>query len=270
MTKPGADGSRKSSRRINARDKITSSSRNPLQEVFEQHGGYACHHDLGERGGTTSTNDTSDSAEEKMVASNDLPQDVQNHQALESMSAARHLENAIYQELLEAANKGEESVSEEGNADTNSHVEEELMNMEAIQDAFNSDVDEILSENAISACMAKDETEEEAVSTDDVEEDHDIGASPGAQYIYPSHSQPSTAEESQEDDASIVYDLFHRPASPYLAEVIPEAIPVDFDISLNCCVKVDSAAVVSVYKQNILVVKSSCCSILLCLLFHSI
>ena len=52
MTKPGADGSRKSSRRNNARDKITSTARNPLQEVFEQHGGYACHHDLGERGGT--------------------------------------------------------------------------------------------------------------------------------------------------------------------------------------------------------------------------
>lgn len=188
---------------------------------------------LGERGDTSSTNDMSVFSEEQIMrASNDLRRDVQNKQALESMSAAGHLENSLYQELIAAANMEFSDVE----------VEEELMNMEAIQDAFNSELDEILSENAVSACMAKDE----AVSIGR-DEDDDDETRPGAQHIYPSHSQPSTAEEAQEDDASIVYDLFHRPASPYLAEVIPEAVPVDFDISLNCCVKVDSAAVVSLY-----------------------
>ena len=270
VTKSGADsvGSRKKSsssshpdcrRNNNARDRrITSSRMNPLQDIlFEQH-----HHDLGERGETSSTNDTTVSAEETIVASNDLPDDVQ-HQALETMTEARHLENAVYQELLIAVQK-KENLGEGEMADTSIHVQEDLINMEAIQDALNSDVDEILSEN-VSACMVKedDKGEEAVVSIDHVEDDHDIVTRPGAQYIYPSQSQPSTAEHSQEDDASITYDLFHRPTSPYLAEVIPEAVPVDPDISLHCCVKVNSAPVVSlcidIHEHFVMIF--TCCSL---------
>lgn len=131
--------------------------------------------------------------------------------------------------------------------------DEELVNLAAIRDELlNNDVDEILSENVVLASMVKDDEGEDEHSIDDGEEDdNDINAHedirPGAQHIYP--SQPSTAEDSREDDASdVVYDLFDRPASPYLAEVIPEAVPAYLDIDFDYCVNVKSAAVVSLHK----------------------
>eukprot|EP00985_Skeletonema_marinoi_P003931 scaffold1716_cov73-Skeletonema_marinoi.AAC.1 len=90
-----------------------------------------------------------------------------------------------------------------------------------------------MSENAVvlASTVKNDrgeEAEEAASLSGDEEGDNDANTPdeirPGAQHVYP--SPPSVAEDSREDDASdVVYDLFDRPASPYTAEVIPEAIP---------------------------------------------
>ncbi len=157
--------------------------------------------------------------------------------------------------------ESETSENETADIDRSQPVAEQLINMEAIQIVLNNDVDEILSENVVSASVVKDNEGEDA---QDDEED-DTGANtqhgeirPGAQHIYP--SQPSTADDSQEDDASdVVYELFDRPASPLLAEVIPEAVPVDLDVSCDYRANVKSAAVVSLFTKNYCVLSFMIC-----------
>lgn len=148
------------------------------------------------------------------------------------------------------AGESDTAESEIADIDRSQPVAEQLINMEAIQIALNNDVDEILSENVVSASVLKDNEGENA--QDDEENDtgnntHHDEIRPGAHHIYP--SQPSTGDDSQEDDASdVVYELFDRPASPLLAEVIPEAVPVDLDVvSCDYRANVKSAAVVSLH-----------------------
>ena len=150
----------------------------------------------------------------------------------------------------------ETSENETADIDRSQPVAEQLINMEAIQNALKNDVDEILSENVVSASVLKD-NEGENAQNDTGTNTHDE-ITPGAQHIYPSHS--STADDSQEDDASdVVYDLFDRPASPLLAEAIPEAAPVDLDASCDYRANVKSAAVVSLFNKNYCVLSFMIC-----------
>ena len=152
----------------------------------------------------------------------------------------------------EIVSVGKNAENESADTDRPQRVDEELVNMKTIQTVLNNDVDEILSENVVSARSVVNEGEDVHSVEDNEEDGNDANAHeeirPGAQHIYP--SQRSTEEDSHEDDASdVVYDLFDRPPSPYVAEVIPSAVPVDLD-SFDYCANVKSAAVVSLHKKN--------------------
>lgn len=200
----------------------------------------------------------------------------EDEQAVDTRDMWRGLEEALYEEFAAEFETDEESSTEHtrsnDSADTNNRQPrpdaEELMNAEAIENALNNDIHEILSENAaIATTILKDDVRGGAASiTDDEEQNHDDEnhddntrdtIRPGAHLIYP--EQPITAEDSREDDqneiqqlddSDVVYDLFHEPSTPHPAEVIPEAVRVDLSsVSFDYCANVNSAAVVSQNSQ---------------------
>jgi hypothetical protein len=199
----------------------------------------------------------------------------QGEQTVDMRDIIRRIEEALFQ-VSASDFASEEEIREsahnesEGTNRLSHHVEEEHVSVEAILDVLNNDVDEIMSENAVVlASMVKndrgEEAEEAASLSGDEEGDNDANTPdeirPGAQHVYP--SLPSVADDSREDDASdVVYDLFDRPASPYTAEVIPEAIPVDLERSFDYCANVNSAAVVSLDNETCVhfVMKITLCS----------
>jgi hypothetical protein len=200
----------------------------------------------------------------------------EDEEAVDTRGMWRGLEEALYEEFAAEFETDEESSTEHtrsnDSADTNNRQPrpdaEELMNAEAIENALNNDIDEILSENAaIATTILKDDVRGGAASiTDDEEqnnddENHDDNTRdtirPGAHHIYP--EQPITAEDSREDDqneiqqlddSDVVYDLFHELTTPHPAEVIPEVVRVDLSsVSFDYCANVNSAAVVSQNSQ---------------------